>query len=764
MAPTKKATSLLRRRWLFLLPVPLIWCALSHFNLLQFLETRLLDLRFRYRGEIAAPVNVRYVDIDGRAIHLLGERPWDRGDFGVAAKALMEAGGAKAIGFDIVFSNLAASKMVSRDEFKKRNLEFGRVTRVFPTIVLGAQYSNTTTHLTENTLRQFPLLRLGFRDRKKNDVPEQPEFPIAGSALNRATGKMIEWGTMALIDADEGFGGDDVPRWVPLFAHTPNPTFYALALRLALIELGLDESAVRLDARKLDLVRPGGAVAISIPLTAEQLVEVNWFSEWDNFALNPRDSLADVLLNAKDLTSEKPAARAEAKAFFAQFKDAIILVGPTEKLIHDLAPAPFDTGAVPKVGMHGNLLKTILTQKFLTRFPEWVTFAITLGLTLLVSPLAAAGGRGGLRAKLTAALLIVAYVFLAFWLFKHHHLVLPLAAPLAAAFSTSFVAIGWQLIVEEKQKGRITGMFGTYVSPQLVERMVDSGDDPRLGGHEENITAYFSDIQGFSTFSEKLPPEKLVELMNEYLTACTDLVQAEGGTLDKFIGDAVVAMFGAPVALPDHALRACVATQRVHLKLAELREKWRSEGDKWPEIVWRMQSRIGLNSGPCIVGNMGSRDRFNYTMMGDNVNLAARMESGSKSWGVYSMCADATRLACETHGAGRLVFRPLGRIVVKGRSLAVPVHEIVGLKENVSARTHECLGFFAAALEKYYARDWAGAAALFAQSRDLEPNIPGQTPGVVSNPSLVYLEKILPETLEEPPSADWDGRYVMKEK
>jgi len=252
--------------------------------------------------------------------------------------------------------------------------------------------------------------------------------------------------------------------------------------------------------------------------------------------------------------------------------------------------------------------------------------------------------------------------------------------------------------------------------------------------------------------------------MNEYLTACTDIVQEEGGTLDKYIGDAVVAMFGAPLALPDHAYRACVATQRVHKKLGELREKWRSEGKRWPEIVWQMQSRIGLNSGVCTIGNMGSRTRFNYTMMGDNVNLAARMESGAKSWGVYTMCAEATKAACVQHGGDRVVFRPLGRIVVKGRTQAVPIYEIVGLKEDVTDKTRECIALFEQGLKKYYARNWNGALELFAKSRELEPNVPGVTPGVVSNPSLVYLEKVVPEAIETPPPEDWDGRYVMKEK
>jgi adenylate cyclase len=410
------------------------------------------------------------------------------------------------------------------------------------------------------------------------------------------------------------------------------------------------------------------------------------------------------------------------------------------------------------------MLKTIVSGIYLERLPPWATHAVIFTLTVLISAFAAAGGARGARTKLTAALLLTAYIWLSFDLFTNHHLILPLTAPIGAIFTTSFVAIMWQLIEEEKQKGRIQGMFGAYVSPELVSKMVDSGDEPQLGGHDSEITAYFSDIQNFSTFSEKLGSGPLVELMNEYLTACTDIVQAQGGTLDKYIGDAVVAMFGAPIPLPDHAYRACVTTQLVHRKLAELRAKWQSEGEKWPEIVWKMQTRVGLNTGVCMIGNMGSTSRFNYTMMGDNVNLAARMESGAKSWGAYTMCSEATKLACEKHGGDRVVFRSLGRIVVKGRSTAVPIYEIVGLKEFVSEETRECVALFEQGLASYYAREWAAALALFAKSRDLEPNVPGKTPGVVSNPSLVYLGRVVPEAMEDPPAADWDGRYVMKEK
>jgi adenylate cyclase len=306
-------------------------------------------------------------------------------------------------------------------------------------------------------------------------------------------------------------------------------------------------------------------------------------------------------------------------------------------------------------------------------------------------------------------------------------------------------------------------MFGAYVAPALVARMVDSGEEPKLGGIEENITGYFSDIQSFSSFSEKLSPSRLVELMNEYLTACTDIVQAEGGTLDKYIGDAVVAIYGAPLALPDHPLRASVAALRVHRRVSELREKWKHEGDRWPDIVLNLQTRIGLNTGPAVVGNMGSHTRFNYTMMGDNVNIAARMESGAKSWGVYSMCTESTRSECERIGAGRVVFRALGRIIVKGRTQPLPIHELVALAEDATDPIRECIATFEQGLARYYARDWDGAIGLFRRSEVLEPNGPGRAPGSQSNPSQIYI-RIAEGFRIHPPSAQWDGVFEMKEK
>lgn len=753
-------------RWMVLLTIPVVWSVLTHFGLLDFFENRTIDWRFQKRGEIEAPIKIVYVDIDSRSISDFGNWPWTRHPIAAVADALVNTAGVRAVGFDFVFSPEGKAESADRNRLRAGDTELGRLVfkvppAVPPPVVFAASFAagefrgqEGRKANGEGAILQRGLPLVATDPRKISEI-EPPEV----TSIETPNGALIVPPYLGLIDTLNS-GTRTVATWAP----TRTREFTHLSIELARLYWGLPVGAVRHSASQLDFVRADGGVVASVPLRDRQLVDVNWFSAWKSDQ-NTHESFSIVYSYAMMLRSKDAKERKIGLEYFSQddWRGAVVLVGPVDPLLQDLATTSLDEEPVPKVGVHGNLLKTIVSGLYLQRLPPWATHAVIIGLTLLISAFAAAGGAKGARTKLTAALLLTAYIWLSFELFKNLHFILPLTAPIGAIFTTSFTAIIWQLIEEEKQKGRIKGMFGAYVSPDLVNSMVESGEDPQLGGHDSEITAYFSDIQSFSTFSEKLGSRRLVELMNEYLTACTDIVQGQGGTLDKFIGDAVVAMFGAPVAMKDHAYRACVTTQLIHLKLAELRVKWQAEGDKWPEIVWKMQTRIGLNSGECTIGNMGSRTRFNYTMMGDNVNLAARMESGAKSWGAYTMCAEATKLACEEHGGDRVVFRALGRIVVKGRTKAVPIFEIVGLKENVTEQTRECIRLFEQGLEKHYARDWDGALALFAKSRELEPNIPGKTPGVVSNPSMVYIG-ITEHYKVEPPPENWDGVYHMKEK
>jgi adenylate cyclase len=732
--------------------------------LLEFLENKSVDWRFQHRGEIDSPVKLVYVDIDSLSLSAIGNQPWNRAIYSHICEALIKEGKVKAIGIDIVFSEAGLSESVDRKKHYLGNAEFGRFLNKKPPVALAAGYggwrfADINGHLAE---RQLPIVATNTRPIAQLEPPEIPAFNYSADPEKK---QLYFPPFIGLIDTVDN-GTRAVPAWAP---SNQQPAYFHLSLELARLYWGLPPGSIKVDGDSIKFMRGPNDVQAVVPLHRGQFLDVNWFTKWSSSYTSHAEFVA-VLAQAENLTSDDPKEKKEAQEYFAQpdFKDAVVLIGPVDALLQDRAPTSLDESPVPKVSLHGNLLKTIVSGLYLKYLPAWrgvawADHAITFGLAAIVTILAVAGGARALFAKIMAVLAMAIYGMIAFKVFDVGHLLLPFVAPLGAAFTTSFAGLTWQIIDEQKSKGRIKGMFGTYISPQLVEQMVDSGEDPKLGGHVDEITAYFSDIQSFSSFSELLTPEQLVDLMNEYLTACTDIVQAQGGTLDKYIGDAVVAMFGAPIPLPDHAYRACVATQLVHLKLGELRAKWTAEGDKWPEIVKKMQSRIGINSGEATIGNMGSRTRFNYTMMGDNVNLAARMESGAKSWGAYTMCTEKTKTDCEKHG-DRVVFRSLSKLVVKGRSKPVPVYEIVGLKENVTQQTRDCIGVFEQALAKYYARDWDGALKLFAQSRELEFNVPGKTPGVVSNPSIVYIEHVVPERIAKPPPADWDGRYEMKEK
>lgn len=557
--------------------------------------------------------------------------------------------------------------------------------------------------------------------------------------------------------ADTPPAADGVRRFIPLVVRIGEEVHPTLALQTVLEYFGVNRDDVRVvlgDA--IYFQAEGRARRLAINDRAEFLLNYRYDlreAGGSDFPTYGYGNLA-VWLNAHYVEQDKSAPPPP------ELAGRIVLIGQTVTGKADAGPTPLGAYS-PLVYVHANLINNVLAEDQATRLrDEWIYVGLVLlgwaGLLVLAdrSVFILCGG---------AVLGAVGYVSIAVWAWTFASVWVPLVSPLTGFLGFQFLVIGRRIWQEQKAKQEIKGMFGAYVSPQLVERLVRAGKPPELGGIEEEITAYFSDIQGFSTFSEQLPPKQLVELMNEYLTACTDIVQEEGGTLDKYIGDAVVAMFGAPIALPDHAYRACVVSQRVQRRLAELRDKWRAEGSRWPKIVCEMQSRIGLNTGRCVVGNMGSRSRFNYTMMGDDVNLAARMESGAKSWGAYSMCAEATKKACEQHGGDRVVFRPLGNIIVKGRTLPVPIHEIVGLREQVTDSTRECLAIFGQGLERHLLRDWDGAEQNFKRSAELEPNRPGVTVGVSSNPSLVYLQ-IVATYRTQPPPEQWDGVFVMKDK
>lgn len=451
--------------------------------------------------------------------------------------------------------------------------------------------------------------------------------------------------------------------------------------------------------------------------------------------------------------------------FFSSFKNAIVLIGPEEKTFQDLAPTPFDSSGVPKVSVHGNLIKTLTSGEYLQRLPIKTDHFATFFVCLLMAFLSVYQGKRASLVQVAGILILLGYVFIGFETFAQSHVIWPITAPACAGISTSFIGLAAMVVIEQKAKGRLKGMFGSYVSSDLVEQMVESGKEPSLGGEETAITAFFSDVQAFSSFSELLTPTGLVDLMNEYLTAMTNILQEERGTLDKYIGDAIVAMYGAPIPMDDHAYQAVRTAILMQQKQIELRKKWVPEVEKWGKchgLVTQMQTRIGCNTGTATVGNMGALDRFNYTMMGDMVNLAARCESGAKAYGAYIMITEETKLASEKI-RDDIAFRYLDKIVVKGRSQPVAMFEPTGFMSELTQETQDCLDCFQQGIDKYLLQDWDGALMLFEKAKEMEPNKPGVTPGVKDNPSMILIDRCN-VMKENPPGDDWDGVYIMTTK
>ena len=435
-----------------------------------------------------------------------------------------------------------------------------------------------------------------------------------------------------------------------------------------------------------------------------------------------------------------------------EFYKKKLLYGLTAPGTSDLGSQPFN-GSYPMVGLHANALNTILSDIFITRTSKTIVSLILLALAVLLafgiqrlSP--TVGG-------VAVVALIFVYVFTAFWAFTNYYFWIDLFAPIATIGLGYLGITVYNYIQEEKNKQFLKSSFGTYISPELIDEMYESGQEPELGGEEGYHTAFFTDIQSFSAFSEKLTASDLVSLLNDYLTEMTDILMENNGTLDKYIGDAIVAFYGAPLDLKNHELMACRTAIKMQERLSVLRSQWQKEGDRWPEIVHNMQNRIGINTGKMVTGNMGSESRMNYTMMGDTVNLAARLESSAKQYGVYIQIADSTYEAVKD----RIVVRALDFVRVMGKTEPVKVYELISEKDQEPEIYKKILPVFHEGLEYYFKQDWDKAIEAFQTADELEEMFPGRK----TNPSRIYIPRCQ-NFKSNPPGDDWDGVWTQTSK
>lgn len=446
----------------------------------------------------------------------------------------------------------------------------------------------------------------------------------------------------------------------------------------------------------------------------------------------------EIGISASDLLFLEDEEEIEELSFLVEGK--IVLIGEVAEVAHDEFETP--VGNVFGVEIIANSISTMLRGGPLTAAS--LRLEVFLGLILLGVFLATRQMQSPMPRNVISIGVIVAFVLLTTWLYIASGVIVSMSyLVLASIFSMIAVNIRFY-ITEMGQKAMIRDMFGQYLSPKVVENLVEDPSKVQLGGEEREMTAFFSDIVGFSTISENMSPSELVQLLNDYLTEMCNIIIVQEGTIDKFEGDAIIAFWGAPTVQSDHARRACLASIDMNHRLVELRDKWAAEG------VPQLNVRMGLNSGPMVVGNMGSVQRLDYTIMGDTVNLASRLEGANGAYGSSMMISESTYGAC----AADVDVRELDRIRVVGKSEPITVYELLDRKNQTAPAVADLVSQFEAALEQYKNADFAGARSSFESCLSIVDD---------DGPTLAYINRCR-SYLDNPPGADWDGVFALTEK
>ncbi len=420
------------------------------------------------------------------------------------------------------------------------------------------------------------------------------------------------------------------------------------------------------------------------------------------------------------------------------FAKKIVLIGPTARDLQDYYLSPIGGGIQsPGVEIHANNIQTIIEQRFLmpqSKNQLWITLFILLLMNgILFSKLK-------LKWALPIAILEVIGFIIGGIIIYEKGILLNVIYPLlliSLSFVGSFLI---RFLLEQTQRRFIEGAFGHYVNKDLVEQIIKNPKLLELGGTKKEVTAFFSDIANFTSISEKMTPDQLTQFLNEYLGEMTEIILNHQGTLDKYEGDAIVAFWNAPLPMANHAEASCMTALQHQKKLAELNQKWQQE--KLPTI----QVRIGINTGEVVTGNMGSKNRFDYTIMGDNANLASRLEGINKQYGTSIMISGSTY----SQIAEKMICREIDFIRVKGREKPVQIYELICLKAELTQEMADKINAFHAALSLYRKRDFMGAKVAFSS--------------IANDPaSRIFIQRC-DAFIQKSPDADWDGAHNFEVK
>jgi len=394
-----------------------------------------------------------------------------------------------------------------------------------------------------------------------------------------------------------------------------------------------------------------------------------------------------------------------------ELSGAFCVIGHTATGSTDLGINPF-AKSYANVGTHANIYNTIMTGEYITPLPRWASWLVALAFCYLVALAFRKIGTLGWRlvGGLVATVLVFCVVAL---LFSVPRVYVELFVPLLSVFVSFLLISILRFIFSEQEKSFLRKAFTMYLSSDVVDEIVEDPSILRLGGQEKRITALFTDIKSFSSLSEKVSPERLVEILNRYLTVMSDIVLEQKGTIDKYIGDAIVSFFGAPLDLPDHATRACLAAVRMKEAERDLNAELYETG----QIPMPILTRIGINTGAMVVGNMGTNNKMNYTIMGNDVNLAARLEGVNKQYGTWTLVSESTW----NETGGLFLGRKLDRVRVVGIETPVQLYNLMGVRSEADDRSIELAERFNAAIDLYRARKFSDAAVAFAKCAELDP-------------------------------------------
>ena len=684
------------------LSVFLISLLISSLGALKSLELKTIDWRFSFRGPLSvenSPIVI--VTIDDQSFNVLPDRwPWPRSYYGRVIKNLTKAGAA-VIGLDVI-------------------LDIPDVQNPANDSMLAATIRETDNVVLTGKIEQSRRLQTYY-------YKVEP-IPLLLDASDNS------WGLGSIQIDEDGFyrryiigqehGGELLPSFA--LAVLKKYNYYGPEVSLNKTDTGFqfgDYNISTYDASTM-LINFAGPEGTFPSYSFESVIDDS------TFFLGEEEDL-DYF---EELMSD------------SVFMDKIVLIGSTVAELHDNFPTPFlgykgQPKEMPGVEVHANAINTILNNHYLTQPNYLIYLLIVLLLVFLVQFLSLRFST--VLSSILTVVIILLYIGAQFLIFSKFFLVMGIVLPTIAIFLSYVSNNIYQYILTQKEKQMIMGAFERYVPQKVVKELLDHPEKLTLGGEERFMTVLFSDIADFTSISETMTPPELVHLINEYLTEMTEVILDHDGIIDKYVGDAIMAEFGAPVFYEEHALNACLAALHMQSKLAELSKKL--EKEKKPIL----KSRIGINTGNMVVGNMGSNKVFNYTVMGDEVNLASRLEGANKIFSTYIMISENTYNAVKD----KLDTRPLDMLRVKGKEKPVNVFELLGKKTDVGY-FRDSLATYINGIRYYHDRRWEQSAECFKYCLKLHPE---------DGPSKLYLRRVL-EYSKNPPPPDWDGVFKMTSK